>query len=322
MGQHFDTLVEVVNKCMTENEKAPGIPNVREYFRSLVKRFTLFEFPLDPKDIFPNSGKDKEEYGRYVWDYFSMSEKYDRFLITPFKCTAIEDPVSVVFLDQIGYGNYRVTLSKFNSEFGGKLKDTFCADVVCGDISVTKSEDPKRPILMDVMPLYLVRVLEGKRNASRVISPNNFLMHPAASLDLSTATNSFIEEIIYLMDPANFIVEKRHKQCELERERRERKKGKGPEILQKTIVRPHYICLSEDEMRDFFRERSKEARPVRPVAGHWKTLISERFVNKRGQRIFVAQYYRGEGIMEGAGGWRYQVWLKESPTKIRPYKRE
>jgi len=321
MGQHFDTLVEVVNKCMGGNEKAPGMPDVREYFRSLVRRFTLFEFPLDPKDIFPNSGKDKEEYGRYVWDYFSMSEQYDKFLITPFKFTAIEDPLSVVFLDPMAYGRYRVTFSRINHELM-EGKNGLSADVVCGDVSVAKSKDHERPIIMDIMPLYLVHVFEGKRNVGGVINPNNFLLHPAASLDLSTATNSFIEEVIYLMDPANFIVEKRHKQCELERERRERKKGKGPEILQKTIVRPHYICLSEDEMRDFFRERSKEARPVRPVAGHWKTLISERFVNKRGQRIFVAQYYRGEGIMEGAGGWRYQVWLKESPTKIRPYKRE
>jgi len=314
--------VEVVNKCMTENEKAPGMPNVREYFRSLVKRFALFEFPFDPKDIFPKSGKDKEEYDKYMLDYFQLSEKYNQFLILPFKCTAIEDPVSVVFLDQTGYGRYRVTFSRINPEFGGKLKDTLCADVVCGDVEVDISGKMGRPFVFDVKLLYHVSVFNGKRNNAGFLSMNTDVGFQCAVLDIQTATMSFIEENVYIMDPANFIIEKRHRQCELESQRRERKKGKGPEILHKTIVRPHYTCMSEETIKEFFSSESGEEKPPKAVRAHWRTLISEKFVNKRGQVIPVAQYYRGKGSIEGAGGWKYQVWLKESPTRIRPYKRE
>ena len=324
MGQHFDTLVDIIKSHVRDNESAPLIPNVREYFKSLVKRFALFEFPFDPKDIFPNSGKDKEEYDRYMMDYFQLSEKYNQFLIMPFKFTAIEDPLSVVFLDQIGYGNYRVTLSRLSPELGGKLKGPLCADVVCGDVEVDISGKVGRPFVFDVKPLYHVPVSNGKRNNGSFFSMNNPLEFKCAVLDIQTATMAFIEENVYIMDPANFIVEKRHRECEIEKERRERKKnGKtGREFLHKTIIRPHYTCMSEDAIKEFFSVESGEAKPPKAVRAHWRTLMSERFVNKRWQVIPIAQYYKGQGEIKTDGGWTYQIFLKESPIKIRPYKRE
>ena len=53
--------------------------------------------------------------------------------------------------------------------------------------------------------------------------------------------------------------------------------------------------------------------------GHWRTLMSSRYVNIQGQRIFVKQYFTGQGCIEGNGGWHYKIMIKESPTQIVPY---
>ncbi|MBW3023302.1 hypothetical protein KY308_04315 [Candidatus Woesearchaeota archaeon] len=324
MGQHFDTLVEVVKKCIGEKEAAPGMPNVKAYFSSLISRSALFEFPLDPKEIFPNSGKDHEEYSKYIMDYFHMSEEYGQFMITPFKLTAIEDPISAVFLDPKGPGNYRVTLSKRDSEMERIFQNDFCASVVCGDVEVDISSKMGHSILFNITPLFYVAVVGNERNRDGILALADPLILECTLMDIKTATMSFIEENVYIMDPSNFIVEKRHRQYEIEKERQERKNGKKcrKEFLQKTIVRPHYTCICEEEMDDFFKVRSPNPKPVKAVRAHWRTLISERFVNKRWQVIPIPQYCRGEGEISGQEGWKYQIWLKESPTKIRPYKKE
>ena len=326
MGKHFDTLAEVVNKHMADNESAPGMPNAREYFGKLVRKSALFEFPFDPKDIFPNSGKVHEDYNKYVLDYFRISEKYNQFLITPFKFTAIEDPISVVFLDPTEYGSYRVTLSRRISPFGGKPAPPITGDVVCADVSIDISGKLGVPFVFDVMPLYHVAIFGDNRINPRFVSMKDPVEFGCAATDIRSAAMAFIEENIYMMDPENFIVEKKHREYEVEKERREKKNKNGknpqPDKLYKTIMRPHYTCMSQDDVTELFSSGSDEVKPPKAVRGHWRMLMSEKFVNKRWQIIPIAQYWKGDGEIKTEGGWKYQIWLKDSPDKIRPYKRE
>ena len=82
-------------------------------------------------------------------------------------------------------------------------------------------------------------------------------------------------------------------------------------------MRPHYICLSERDTKGLLQDN--EHCPAHPVRGHWRTLMSEKFVNKQGQRIFIKQYFTGEGTIQSAGGWTYQVLVKDNFGELTPY---
>ena len=129
MGKHFDTLVEIVKDYIDEKEGTIHMPYAREYFSGLIRRAALFEFPLNAENIFPRSGKGCVEYDAYLRDYFDMCERYGSFLLTPFRLTAIEDSVSVVFLDNLKLSDYRVTACSDGMMEGHNIKSIICADV-------------------------------------------------------------------------------------------------------------------------------------------------------------------------------------------------
>jgi hypothetical protein len=64
---------------------------------------------------------------------------------------------------------------------------------------------------------------------------------------------------------------------------------------------------------------SKEPRAAHPVRGHLRHLLSEKWTHKKGQTIFIRQYFTGEGRIYGPNGWTYEVMVKESPKKLVPY---
>jgi len=122
--------------------------------------------------------------------------------------------------------------------------------------------------------------------------------------------------VLDIMDPANFIFKKESNQA---RGYRQSILNGKKRVLEKTVMRPHYICLDEEETRDFVSFVSREPKVAHPVRGYWKNLMSERFVNKRGQRIFVKQYFTGEGNIKGREGWNYEVMVKEDFDKLVLY---
>ena len=89
--------------------------------------------------------------------------------------------------------------------------------------------------------------------------------------------------------------------------------------MRRTVMRPHCICLSENDLRDFLSAKSRHPIIAHPVRGHWRKLISERFVNKKGQLVFVKQHFRGCAAFDDIEGWRYNVMVKEGPERVREY---
>lgn len=319
MGRHFDTLVEIVKDIMPDNEQshvvdASGksvLPNAKDYLRKLIRRAALFEFPLKAEEIFPRTGKDAHDYNLYLKDYFTMSQEYGHVFITPFPLTAVEDTDSVVFLNHLVDDEYRVTFCRHDQS---TEKDPEIVTIAIGDLNLKPPSESGR-FEIPVAAIYSFHALNGIMVQSILgVGKEGFKF---ASQDLLTATISYLEEMIYIMDPENFIIYKESNESVKQRQREIR--SKRTDILYKTRMRPHYICLSEGETRHLLLGQSKEPRPAHPVKGYWKKLMSPRFVNKQGQKIFVSQYFTGQGRVMAYGGLNYQVMVKQGPTRIVPY---
>jgi hypothetical protein len=186
--------------------------------------------------------------------------------------------------------------------------------IAIGDVCLLDFKSDNR-FPMIVTPRYIAAWIDGKR--SRNIGREEIIFLGAAR-ELTDAVTAYLEEVIYIMDPANFIIEKRGPQARAA-ERKYSNKPKERQKPRKTALRPHYICLSETDTKSFLGRESTEPRPIHPVRGHWKKLISPRYVNKQGQILHIQQYYRGKGTIDGKNGWHYTVMVKENPTCIVPY---
>ena len=101
MGQHFDSLVELVKHHLTPQDHGFQFPCVQQYLQSVIRRAALFELPIDCDEVFPHVEKSKEEYAAYIRDYYALSAAHGRFLAFPFPVTMIEDPIRVVLLEPL-----------------------------------------------------------------------------------------------------------------------------------------------------------------------------------------------------------------------------
>jgi len=314
MGKHFDGLVEVVKKHLTSEESGSAyIPRVKDYLTRLVNRATLFEFPLNAEEIRPQSDK-KEGYQDYLADYFDLSKDNGCFFITPFNITAIEDPVSVVIADNITDNEYLLTQAiSTEKPINGKLTKIYT--ISCSHIWTTIKKGERNMFENHIKGDFYAAVGGNKRIP---ISLETLYPDEQEKLisDFNTGLISYFEECIYIMDPQNFIIKKESNQSKKIRTKN-KKPRKQKQGLRKTTMRPHYICLSNEDTTELFR--GKTDRSIRPVRGHWRKLTSEWYKEMRGKVIHVPQYYKGKGEIE-AEGWNYQVMLKTEPGKLTPYK--
>jgi len=367
MGKHFDTLIDIV-KNEVGNHKAPVIGDVKTYLSQVIRGSALFEMPLNAEQIRPHTKKDEETYAKYIYDYLLLSQQYGKRLLMPFERIAIEDNVSVVFLDSLNdQGSYIV--SSFSKDDNNPFSRRAAAFV--GYVSVPLPLEPSLVNISKIEPLYVGEFFEGSKESAinypnlvnmmsdldgllakiyeknlHTITPhgiyfdlktiyqwletgmiNNlgFELSEPQKIHLKTCTNikdvltthtiSCIEQIIYITDPLNFIIKKEHKQS-LGFEKQG--KSKKP-VMRRTILRPHYICVSEEDAKEVLSSNSADPRPAHPVRGHWRTLMSDRFVNKKGSSIFIKQYFTGQGLVEGLDGYTYQIMIKESPTQLVAY---
>jgi len=304
MGKHFDSMIEFV-KEMGYGERADPVPSVKKCLEDLARDAVLFEFPLKAEEVFARTGKTPPEYGAYMRDYFDLSERHGSFFLTPFPLTAVEDDVSVVFMQHQKDGKYLLASCRNMDSAGSKSRVVYF-----GNIQMKKPD--ASGTWAEVTPYYFAHILNGVR----LPFPKG-AMADALCTDIHSDARAYVEQVIYLMDPANFIIRKENKAS---RKFYDKPAHKRPaHFIPKSVMRPHYICLSEQDTREFLQNSSREPRAAHPVRGHWRNLVSEKWTHKKGQTIFVKQYFTGEGRIEGINGWTYEVMVKESPTKIVPY---
>ena len=93
MGIHFDGLVELLNKGHITKEKVKKItPDLHTWLSNVVEQAALINFPMNAEEIFKDADKETVDLDKYYMDYFDLSRQNDRFMITPYDTTAIEDP--------------------------------------------------------------------------------------------------------------------------------------------------------------------------------------------------------------------------------------
>jgi hypothetical protein len=304
MGKHFDSMIEFA-KGLGSAESADPVPSVKGCLESLLRDAVLFEFPLKAEEVFARIGKSPPEYGAYLRDYFDLSEQHGSFFLAPFPLTAIEDDVSVVFMQHQKESEY--LLASCRNMDSAESKSTV---VYFGHVKMKKPEE--KGIWAEVSPYFFGHNLNGVR----MPFPSG-AMADALCRDIHSDARSYVDQVVYLMDPANFIIRKENKAS---RKYYDKPAHKRPaHFIPKSVMRPHYICLSEQDTREFLQNSSREPRAAHPVRGHWRTLVSEKWTHKKGQTIFVKQYFTGQGVAEGFNGWTYEVMVKESPKKIVPY---
>ena len=311
MGIHFDNLVESVKRLdggasFFEYLSGGSVRerNLYKYLENIIARTALFEIPLNSEEIFPRLGKEKQDYDAYLKDYLDLSSKYGKFILTPFPITAFEDRDSVVILDG-GREHCKVIEAFEAKENGGPAGSLFIGDMIFHDFNDGQFRSSFSVLYSakrfdnSLMPIFIDPEFRESINSS-----------------MAKSAESYFEQAAYVMDPENFIISG---ESNASKKQTEREGLKGKKILRKTIIRPHYQCLSEKELIDFFREKSCEPRAAHPVRGHWRKLMSDKFINKQGQRIFIQQYFTGQGEIKSREGMTYQVMIKESPTQITPY---
>jgi hypothetical protein len=313
MGAHFDALVETVRNELNDSEKTADSIPAKSYLEELVRKSALFDFPLTSSEIRPTLKKDQHQYDVYLANYFEMSAQYNEFLITPFPITAIEDKDSVVVFDHLKNNEYYVTSCMAGDEYNSYDKKNY--NVVCLGMvhAIIGKPDEKGMFLVKVKPVYSVNLRDGKRCQIDHTDPK---MWNSVVNDLHKAVIAYIEQTVYIMDPENFILRKESKNSVIQTEK---SKSKKKQMLRKTVMRPHYVVMSEEDTSDFMKGASSEPRPAHPVRGHWRRLMSDKFINKKGTSLYIKQYFTGNGRVEAEGGWSYEVMVKESPTKIQQY---
>ncbi|MBT7903080.1 hypothetical protein HN587_04385 [Candidatus Woesearchaeota archaeon] len=328
MGVHFDRLVEIINKTeISKTESAAGINSVHEYLASLANRSALFDFPVDSRDLRPVLlGQGLEEFHVYLKDYLTLSAENGDFLVRPFKITALEDAQSVVILEPLGGKKYRF-VECICDHIGSDQRgiDELDMDPLSKALALAQIPDDTVKIAdIEIGELVeygavninarLIHYSEWKNGIRR---PSSF----PAEEPIGNSVMSYIAQTVYIMDPENFIigVESNDSLAIARKLARKSPKKKANGKVRKTAVRPHYRVLSTNDTADFLKSRTSTPRPIHPVRGYWKTLRSDKFVNMKGQRMHVKQFFRGVGSLQGRNGMNYQVYVKPDPVTVVPY---
>jgi hypothetical protein len=322
MGKHFDGLVELLKDNLPSSTFVASFSPVFEpnkYLSSIVRDFTLFDFPILKKDLLPDSGKGDEEYDKYLKDYLRMSQEIaGRFIVGPFEKTVIEDAESAVFLHLLGNNRFRTTVS-INMEHVTGEKNAKMLQVA--DVEAFKSipgeyggpDKETKGLYFKVHPIYCLREFSlGKR----VVIPRTEQERMFIAEDITNATMAHMQQTVYIMDPENFIIRKENN-ASLQLSRKTEGKSRDKIKLRKTIMRPHYVCFGEEDTKTLLSGESNGQTVAYPVAGYWKTLRSEKFKNARGKILHIEQYYRGAGKVDGKNGWHYQVYVKDKGLELR-----
>jgi len=317
-GDEFDsellklTDVEKFNLIRACNRGIKGIGDLRQYLAGLIRSAALFELPATSHDMRFVKMDETEDFMQYIIDYSEMSRGYGVRFASPFRVTAIEDEESVVIMDYLGGDEY-VCVGASDGSF---VREGFNVNFLSiGYVNAMMIYEDG--FLFPSFPLFNVRGI-GKHLELDHLRDNTFLSSIVGE-DVKNDAIAYIKELIYIMDPDNFIIREDRPNSRRRGSKKIRKSGMRD--LRKTSMRPHYLCCSETDAAKMFKGESKEKRAAHPVRGHWRLLQSEKYKNKQGQRIYVKQYWTGDGKVKTLDGKEYEVYIKESPASVTAYSR-
>lgn len=326
MAKHFDSLIELVRSASKAKVKYPSIPQMPDFaanLENIINDAGLFELLFSPHLL--AGDKNNEEYIRYLHDYFNESEKSGSFFLTPFPVTAIEYQKAVYILKPIQGNEYILiscscgddeSIEKVQKDSGLPQSGQRPVLAMIGKVRIQRPVEPGSAQMM--LDVKILASLMSFGQTVQVIDPAVVDGNDRKSeMAMVESAMEFMQGILYIMDPENFILRKESNQARKQQEKKQTKNRQN--MLKKTVLRPHYICLSEKDVSEFLSNTANEPRPAHPVRGHWRHLMSEKFRNKKGQTIFIRQYFTGQGMIQSAGGWTYRVMVKPVFGKVVAY---
>lgn len=294
MGLHFDTLIDMVENHIREEDSSNDvydtknrIPNIKEHLIDLVSRTTLLEFPLNAEQLLPRSGLTKKAHNQRMLDYFTFSEKLGCYFYLPFEVTAVEDDDSVVIVEHLEDIIFRVTSCRAD-----KIDKH---EIITFELGTVDFQKPvQMPMYFPVLPLYVAMIEDGIRK------PGDFFdsrIRKYSAKDLMTSAVSYVEQIVYTMEPENLLFEKKKKCAQ--------KNGWA-----KTDRRINYLCMSQ---KDAFE-----------LLGQNKEMI---YIEEKGpdrylynQRELMTKIINDNAAVITPDNWQLTLMVKEKPGIIIPYK--
>ena len=321
MGKYFDGLVELVKGLRKEDIKFEKLANgysLDSYLEKIVKKSALFEISLSAKEIYEKTGKTEEEYLNYLLNYSKLSQRYDQHLVKPFPLTAIEDKEFVTVMDNLSGSEYLLTTSFVDKVALPKSNTLINASIVlCTNLKFSDEFIVGNNFSITLGDGFVVSFSDE----TGVVGFKSHYNLPAVKDSIISSLSNYINQLVYITHPKSFIIKKESNDSIVQNEKEENKQIKLP-FLRKTINRPIYVCLTENETTDLFRKEKIDQTAKIPhlVRGHWRILTDKRFVNfEEGDEIFVRQYCTGKGEMEGNGKCWYRIMVKEDFNKLVPY---
>lgn len=298
MGKHFDTLVDIVKTRIRDTDSSNDvydtknrIPNIKQYLLDIIQRASLVELPINAEELLVRSGQVKRTYSKKISDYFDLSEKLGCHIHLPFEVTAIEDRESVVVVEHL----YGVTC-----RVSGGREDLFeerkYISFFIGEVDFSK---PKQfPKLFPVLPLYCFLIENGERKPDKFFL--DLKIRKWVADDVISSAVSYTEQLVYIMDPENMLLEKQKID----------QTGKDVTGLEKTNRKVHYLCVNFTDALELLGEKKQSI--YIPTEG------PERFLYN--QRTLIEKIVAGNGRTITPDGWHLRLMVKESPTRIVPYK--
>lgn len=286
----FDKLAKLVEK------KLPPLVD-------FVESAKLFVFDGVPHEVLPKELND-EEVG-LLKDVFFL----------PFRTTAVEDKAGVVIIrdeekGQIGIGKKRSflvfdvlsrnTLKAYRDDSKNTVdlpegEEFYCLTI--GGVDQVVVEGGKKFLLGG----HIDRLYMSDGDDTKEVPGAGVVKEAVDSFLINSATA--LQEVFYFNNPGRFVVESSNA-----RWLRGHNKGR----VRRSHERPNYVLLKPKEIRSLMKLPEPVSGRGSPAPHerrtHLRTLTSERFVNKRGQRILIPATWVGPSEMT-VGSKHYKVLL-------------
>lgn len=267
------------------------------FLRSVITESKLFDLPGIPEEFLPKNPDNMEFYN----DHFFL----------PFPTVAVEDKQSLVVLKDLEHNQVGLKSRRFFFE-AVPMSTLFDHNEMS---ALARSKYAPDQVMLSVGTIQdLVYYDTGLRAYGYVYASGLYSKDPNKVAPLTEIPKKFhndslksaicaIEEIMYFNDPNRFIVEVTPTKV---------RHSSGSKIT-RSHERPLYVILTPKEIKirtglSGSSNRSGSSKRAHPRRRHYRTLRSEKFVNKQGQVIEVRETWVGP-VQAQVGNRIYKVLL-------------
>lgn len=261
---HFNSLCGFSEKIEDKGVEELSI------LRKILQGVNLFYLNGDSKDFLPKQVDQKS------FDEFSL----------PFNSIAVEDSISVIVINQINNPDSESGFKRIFWEY--KLVDRDMCYIGYGETCENvKSAKNGTEILMgkwDAIKAWIIFNGNGKVSLSEVREKDPY--YNALKIEFVNNSHTAIQELLYACQPNKFILEITPNKI------REPKKNRIPRFHERKI----FTMLEPGVIRKKLGLPTVEIggqKSPHERRGHWRTLTSEFYKEKRGQRIWIGAIWVG-----------------------------